>query len=402
MEKDLDATITTSDDLTQTTSDASKPPDGGYGWVILACSVCINCFTWGVISVRHLHRISFRELMKTQSYGVFLSHYLEDGIFPDATPLDYALIGGLNFGVTLLCTFPVNWLTRRFGIHPPMFVGIFLQVSGFIAASFARNQIYQLYLSQGVLVGLGVGFLWVPSIALLPQWFEKRRSVAVGIGSAGAGVGGIIFSFAISAAIRNVSLGWALRMTGIVSGAMNLIAASLMRTRNAHIQPYLHPFDARLFKRLNICLLLGWAFVIMFGYIVLVYSLPDFSRSIGLAQSQGATVNALFSLSNAIGRPCIGLLSDRYGRIEVAGLTTFTCAIIVFAMWIPTTSYTVVLVFAVINGGISGIFWAAIVSLCAEVVGLKQLPSLLSLAWAMIALPATCKQAFFRFNVSFY
>jgi MFS family permease len=336
-----------------------------------------------------------------QSYGVFLSYYLENEIFPDATPLDYALVGGLNFGVSMLCASPVNWLTRRFGVHPSMYLGIFLHVSGFIAASFARNHIYQLYLSQGVLVGLGIGFLWIPSIAVLPQWFDKRRSVAVGISSSGAGIGGIIFSFAVSATIKTVSLGWALRMTGIVAGGMNLIATSLMRTRNAQIQPHLHPFDARLFKRLNVCLLLGWTFVIMFGYIVLLYSLPDFARSIGLTQSQGATVNAIFSLATAVGRPCVGFLSDRYGRIEVAGLTTFACAITVFAMWIPTTSYAVVLVYAVVSGGLSGLFWATIAPLCAEVVGLKQLPSLLSLTWAVIVLPSTCKHASSPFRYDF-
>jgi MFS family permease len=293
----------------------------------------------------------------------------------------------------MLCASPVNWLTRRFGIHPVMFLGIFLHASGFIAASFARNHIYQLYLSQGVLVGLGVGFIWIPSIAILPQWFAKKRSMAVGISSAGAGIGGIIFSFVVAATIKNVSLGWALRITGIVSGGMNLVATALLRTRNAQIQPHLHPFDVVLFKQLSICLLLLWGFVIMLGYIVLLYSLPDFARSIGLSSSQGATVNAIFSLTTAIGRPCVGFLSDRYGRIEVAGFTTVACAVTVWALWIPTSSYAVLLLFAVVNGGIAGFFWGTAAPLCAEIAGLKQLPSLLALMWAVIVLPTTCKFA---------
>jgi hypothetical protein len=51
MKEDCDETIPTNNALTQTTSDVAKPPDGGYGWVIVACNLCINCFTWGVISV---------------------------------------------------------------------------------------------------------------------------------------------------------------------------------------------------------------------------------------------------------------------------------------------------------------------------------------------------------------
>jgi hypothetical protein len=38
--------------LTQTLSEIAAPPDGGYGWVIIGCNLTINCFTWGVISVR--------------------------------------------------------------------------------------------------------------------------------------------------------------------------------------------------------------------------------------------------------------------------------------------------------------------------------------------------------------
>jgi hypothetical protein len=49
-----------------------------------------------------------------------------------------------------------------------MFLGIFSQTLGFILASFA-SQIYQLYLTQGLLVGFGIGLTWIPSIAVLPQ-----------------------------------------------------------------------------------------------------------------------------------------------------------------------------------------------------------------------------------------
>ncbi|KAF2436273.1 MFS general substrate transporter [Tothia fuscella] len=359
--------------LTFIPADISKPPDGGYGWVIVGCNFTINCFTWGVIS----------------AYGVTLSYYLDNNVFPGASSLDYALIGGLNFGVAMLAASPVNWITRRYGHHIPMFVGILLQSFGFIAASFCHDQIYQLYLSQGVLVGLGVGFLWIPSIAILPQWFEKKRSVANGICSAGSGIGGIVFSFATSAIIRKISLGWALRTTGIVSGGMNLIAAALIRSRNKEIQPYLHPFDLKLFKQLSACLLLAWGFIVMFGYITILYSLPDFSRSIGLSSSQGATVNAVLSLGTAVGRPLIGLLSDRYGRIEVTGYATLTCAITVFGLWLPAQSYGLLLLFALISGAILGVFWMAIGPLCAELVGLKELPSLLALNWAAVAGPTT-------------
>ena len=136
-----------------------------------------------------------------QSYGVFLGYYLENGIYPAATPRDFAFIGGLNFSVAMLASLAVTVLVRRnpFGIHLPMLIGVGLQTDGFITASFA-TRIWHLYLTQGVLVGLGVGFTYIPSIAVLSQWFRRRRSLANGISAAGSGIGGLLFSFMVRAA----------------------------------------------------------------------------------------------------------------------------------------------------------------------------------------------------------
>ncbi|EPE29044.1 MFS general substrate transporter [Glarea lozoyensis ATCC 20868] len=350
------------------------PPDGGYGWVCVAACFTINCFTWGVVS----------------SYGVFLGYYLEKDIYPAATPMDFAFIGGLNFSVAMLASPAVTVLVRRnpIGIHLPMLLGVVFQTSGFITASFA-TRIWHLYLTQGVLVGLGVGFSYLPSIAILSQWFSRRRSLANGISAAGSGIGGLIFSFAVRAAISNISLAWALRMTGLVSGFMNIMATIAIRSRNHIIQPKQHPFDMNLLGRYDVGLVLGWAFVSMLGYITLLFSMSNFARSIGLDDSQAASATALLNLGTALGRPFIGVISDRYGRIETAGLITFVCAISVFAIWVPATSYGVTILFVIINGAILGVFWVTIGPICTEVVGLVELPSMLSLAWLVIVLPTT-------------
>lgn len=87
----------------------------------------------------------------SQSYGVYLSHYLATDYFPGATALDYAFIGGLEFGAALLISPLCTIGTRDLGRVPVMMVGCLLSSGGYIAASFA-SKIWHLYLTQGVMV----------------------------------------------------------------------------------------------------------------------------------------------------------------------------------------------------------------------------------------------------------
>jgi MFS family permease len=237
-----------------------------------------------------------------------------------------------------------------------MALGCLLLSGGFIAASFAHT-IWQLYLTQGILVGLGVGFTYVPSIAVISQWFGKKRSLANGISSAGSGIGGLLYSFLTEAIISRVSLAWALRVTALISGVFLILATVLIRTRNEAIQPTQRGFDVQLLKRADSLLLLSWAFISMLGYMMLLFSLPDFARSIGLSAEQASVVNAILSLGTAIGRPLIGFASDYFGRINVAGALTSVCGVLCFALWLPATSYGLLIFFALIIGGIFGVFW---------------------------------------------
>ena len=157
--------------------------------------------------------------------------------------------------------------------------------------------------------------------------------------------------------INNLSLGWSLRIIGIILGVMNIVAISLIRNRNHVVRPPMHPFDIKLLRRLPVLLLLSWGFFSMLGYMTILYSMSDFARSIGLSTSQASSVTALLNLGTAIGRPLVGVLSDRFGRLEVAGWATLTCSVTVWALWIPANSYALTVVFAIITGGVVGVFW---------------------------------------------
>ena len=107
----------------------------------------------------------------------------------------------------------------------------------------------------------------------------------------------------------------------------------------------------------------------------------------------------------------IGMASDRFGRLETAGVVTFTCGLLCFALWIPAKTYAPAIVFAILSGGMLGVFWMVsresieieappglrltctqtVGPIAVEVAGLAELPSLLSLSWLSTVLPTTCR-----------
>ena len=76
--------------------------------------------------------------------------------------------------------------------------------------------------------------------------------------------------------------------------------------------------------------------------------------SIGLTARQASVIGALLNLGQGIGRPLVGVFSDRLGRINVAAFLTFLCGLLCLAVWIPAKSYGVLIFFALIIGTMAG------------------------------------------------
>lgn len=263
-----------------------------------------------------------------------------------------------------------------------------METAGLLGASWT-TQIWQLFLAQGLAFGFGMGFLFVASVGIIPQWFLKKRSLANGIGAAGSGMGGLVYSLATNAMIQSIGIGWAFRILAIVSCTVNIICTILIRDRNKAIGSIQLAFDFRLFKRPEFLLLLGWGFFSMLGYVVLLFSMPNYAKSIGLSAKQGSIVGAVLNLGQGMGRPFIGYFSDRTGRINIAGGCTFFCGLLCLALWINTKTYGLLVFCAFITGTVAGTFWGVVGPVSAEVVGIKVLPSALSIMWVVLFLPTT-------------
>uniref|UniRef100_A0A6I8PIL0 Solute carrier family 16 member 8 n=1 Tax=Ornithorhynchus anatinus TaxID=9258 RepID=A0A6I8PIL0_ORNAN len=146
----------------------ARPPDGGWGWVVLLGCFVITGFSYAFPKAVSVY---FKELMR--DFGVGYS--------------DTAWISSIMLAM-LYGTGPVSSiLVNRFGCRPVMLVGGLLASSGMVLAAFTTN-IIELYLTAGVLTGLGLALNFQPSLIMLGTYFDRRRPLANGLAAAGSPV----------------------------------------------------------------------------------------------------------------------------------------------------------------------------------------------------------------------
>lgn len=302
--------------------------------------------------------------------------------------MNYAFIGGLSIGMSQLTSPLATYMIRKLGIYPPLYLGIFLQTLALLGASWS-TEIWQLFLSQGVCFGFGMGFIFNATVGIIPQWFSHRRSFANSIGTAGSGIGGLVYSLGTDAMIRNISLAWSYRILAITSCVVITACTLTIRDRNKAVGSVFNAFEVRLLRRPQYALTLAWGCFSIMGYIVMLFSLPAYARAIGLSAQQASIVGAVMNLGQAIGRPMIGYFSDSFGRINMCLACTFVCGVLNLALWVPASNYATLLAFALLGGGVAGTIWTTVAPVTAEVIGLKLLPSALSLFWLSLVVPST-------------
>ncbi|KAK4130412.1 MFS general substrate transporter, partial [Trichocladium antarcticum] len=361
----------------ETPTDTDSPgevefKEGGYGWVVVASVLLVNAHTWGLNS----------------SYAVFLAYYLRSGTIIGSSPLSFAFVGGLSISIAMLVSPAVTWCVGRFGTAFTLRVGAVFEAASFIGASFSTH-IWHLLLSQGVCFGLGLGFCFTATIGVVPQWFTKRRSFANSVATSGSGFGGLIYSLGTNAMISNIGLAWALRILAIIAFVVIGSASLVVRDRNKAVGAVHVAFHKDLFKQGNFLLFVGWGFFAIFGYVIVVFSITDYALQMGFSADQGSIAAAMFNLSQGIGRPLIGLASDRVGRINVAALSTLIAGLTAYFIWIFAGTHFAGLIVYALFGMFAGCIWPCVAPVGAEVVGLQLLPSALSLYWLVLVLPST-------------
>ncbi|GME87135.1 unnamed protein product [Ambrosiozyma monospora] len=160
-----------------TTGDQYPPMDKGYAWMVALAGFLGLFATWGV----------------NASYGVFLSYWLNHDTFKGAEAIDYAFIGGMVLCLAQALSPLVLLIAAVFGLKFTGILGTVVYFAGFLLCSFVTN-LWELYLTQGVLVGVGFALALNPILTVLPEWFDKKRGFSMGIVCCASGAAGVVFS----------------------------------------------------------------------------------------------------------------------------------------------------------------------------------------------------------------
>lgn len=138
-----------------------------------------------------------------------------------------AWIGSVAGSLNFLGGPAASFLCNRYGCRPVAFIGGLLAILGLFLTSFVQETA-KMYVTYGLLWGIGSSFSFIPSVVVLGQYFHRRFPLANGIASSGSGIGGLLAAPFINFILSSV--GWQNSMRILACFAvLLLLSASVYR-----------------------------------------------------------------------------------------------------------------------------------------------------------------------------
>ena len=319
-----------------------------YGWVVLGAATTIVAVGMGVLF----------------SLGVFLKPIEESMRWSRSAISMVALVNWLGMG---LGSFVWGALSDRFGGRVVAAAGGFVLGLGLVLASQAST-LAQFSVTFGFMVGFAVGAFYAPLTATATKWFTTNRGLAVGVVSAGIGLG----TFLIAPLTRWLTNTWDWRIAMLVLGdlAWLVIIPVALLIRNAPgvtgavarggaaaTQREFTPrqvLRAPAFRAIALTHLACCA-----AHSGPIFHMVTHAIDQGVAAMVAATVFGVSGLTSIAGRIGCGILADRFGakRTLIAGLALQ--AVMVFSYLFTRDAggfYAAAAVFGVAYGGVMPLY----------------------------------------------
>lgn len=331
--------------------DPGPPPDGGLkAWTQIALGHCVITSTWGLIN----------------SFGVFQTYFIDT---LGHSRSDISWIGSVQiFLLFFIGTFSGRALD--YGLFRITFgTGVVLQLLGIFTLSVCTKY-YQIFLAQGICIGIGDGLMFCPTIALVSTYFSKRKSVAVAIVACGSSTGGLIFPAMVRELLPQVGFGWTVRALAFVQLGLNVVALAFLRTR---VPPRKSGsiVDWSAFKEPTYaCFVTGMFFSFWALYFAYFY-IGSYARDI-IGFSYADSINLIFILNGLgfVARILPAWIADTYtGPLNLLIPLSLISGIVMYGWYGAVNTggiYAIAVVYALFGNGIQGLWPAALSALTTD------------------------------------
>lgn len=310
------------------------------------------------------HLIVFDTFGYIGSWGLFQSYYQ---ISLGRSPSEISWIGSIQlFLVYFVGSLSGRTLDAGY-VRTALALGCSLQVVGIFTAA-QSTRYWQLFLSQGICVGLVNGLTFTPMISLISTYYEdKFRPLAVSFAAAGAATGGMVFPAIARRLLDRIGVVWTVRVMGFVFLANSAIALALVRQRTAARKsgPLL---EWSAFTELPYLLFTIGVFLVLWGVYFAYYFITIFATDI-VHMSSSQSFYLIMAL-NGIGIP---------GRILPAYLVTVAPSVL--HIFVPTilASGLSLYLWAFVKSPSGLLIWTLVYGFCANAVQALALGGLGSL-----------------------
>ncbi|MGI9607796.1 MAG: MFS transporter [Acidimicrobiales bacterium] len=303
------------------------------------------------------------------SFGAFFSSMADEfGASSGATALVFSITISLSF---ILGLWTGRWSDAK-GPRPVVLTGAAFLFVGLLLTA-ATPSLWLGYITYGVGVGVAIACGYVPMVATVGGWFERRRAAALGISVAGIGLGTLIASPLAAALIDRTSWRRAYVIFAFGGAAVMVFAAFVAERGPAAVEAARPRSLATLWSSFEFRVLYLSVLFASFGVFVPFVFLASYAEGRGTDPVRAALLVGLIGGASVLGRLGLGVLADRGGSMRLY-FVSFILMSVGHAIWLAAgSSYPILVVYAIWTGVGYGGFIALSPAVAAEVFGLDGL-----------------------------
>ncbi|KAL1857471.1 hypothetical protein Daus18300_010336 [Diaporthe australafricana] len=312
-------------------------PDGGTeAWLQVLGSWVVLVATWGLVN----------------TFGVFQAYY-ETTLLTSSSSSSISWIGSLQACLLQLVGVVAGPLYDAGYFRHLLISGLILIVFGQFMISLG-TEYWHFLLAQGVCVGVGMGFIMLPSTAILSQYFTAKRAFAIGIASTGSPLAGIVFPVIFSRLVSRIGFGWATRVIAFILLGLSVIPIVFMKTRVPPSGRARALVDTSALRDEVFVLFMVASFFMFLCLYTAFFCIQLFCELHRLSSLDFAPYTVtLLNVGSVFGRILPNYLADKVGSVNVIIVCAAVSAILLYG-WLGIHNLAGLIVFALLYGMFSG------------------------------------------------